>query len=530
MKKGIDVSYHQGTIDFDKVKNSGVEFVIFREGYRNRIDTKFVENVKKATEAGLPIMGVYHFSYALNIEEAKEEARTCVENLERAGLGKDVIVFFDFEYDTVNKAADAGVILGPAECNAHTVAFCEEVKSLGYTPGIYYNISYRNNWYTADVRDKYVSWLADWTGEADYDCVFHQYSSTGKVPGITGNVDMNYYYGDQASEEEDIGVTAEDVLNVARGWIGLSEDDGSFKEILDTYNAHKPLARGYAIKVDDEWCDAFVSAVAIKAGAVGLIGTEVGCEKHLNIFKKLGIWNEDGSMKPEPGDVILFNWGGKSQPNDGISDHIGYVDEVYDNSFATIEGNVGRKVSRRIIEVGWGPIRGFARPKYAKTEKPAGKPSKGESTPGPSPAPTPTKTIDEIANEVIRGLWGNGADRKKALTEAGYDYEAVQARVTEILTGKSTVKKTVDEIAKEVIAGKWGNGTKRRKALIAAGYDYDEVQAAVNRILCGKSNEDIAKEVIAGKWGNGADRRKALTRAGYDYDIIQELVNKLLSK
>lgn len=526
MKKGIDISYHQGDVDFNKVKDSGIDFVIFREGYRTNIDSKFIGNVKKAKDAELPIVGVYHFSYALTVDEAKEEARVCIANVEKAGLDKDIVVFFDFEGDTVKKAADAGVILGPDECNAHTVAFCEEVKSLGYTPGVYYNINYRNNWYKLDVLDRYVKWLADWTGDADYECDYHQYSSKGCVPGIRGDVDMNYFY----DKTETTGVTAEDILNVARGWLGLSEDDGSFKEILDTYNKHKPLARGYAIKVTDEWCDAFASAVAIKANAVDLIGTEVGCEKHLAIFKKLGIWIEDGSVKPEPGDLILFNWGDKTQPNDGTADHIGYVEEVYDNTFATIEGNVGRKVSRRIIEVGWGPIRGFARPKYAKVEKPTTQPVEPAPEPTPEPAPSPKKTIDEIAKEVIAGKWGNGADRKKALTEAGYDYDEVQARVTEILTGKSSVKKTVDEVAKEVIAGKWSNGTKRRKALIAAGYDYDEIQAAVNRILCGKSNEDIAKEVIAGKWGNGSDRRKALTRAGYDYDVIQEIVNKLLSK
>ena len=529
MKKGIDVSYHQGDIDFAKVKDSGIEFVIFREGYRNRIDTRLVGNVKKAKEAGLPIIGVYHFSYALTVEEAREEGRCCVANLEKAGLGKDTLVFFDFEGDTVKKAADAGVTLGPAECNAHTEAFCEEVEAHGYRAGIYYNNNYRKRWYKPELLDRYVKWLADWTGEADAECDFHQYTSDGKVPGINTRVDMNYYY----EKAEDDTVTAEDVLNVARGWLGLGEADGSFKEILNVYNSHKPLARGYAIKVTDEWCDAFASAVAIKANAVDLIGTEVGCEKHIAIFKKLGIWIEDGTVTPEPGDLILFNWDDTTQPNNGSADHIGYVEEVRDGKIICIEGNKGRKVDRRTINIGWGKIRGFARPKYAKSEKvetPVTQPTEPKPEPKPEPAPAPKKTIDEIAKEVIRGKWGNGADRKKALIEAGYDYDKVQARVSEILKGKPAVKKSVDEIAKEVIAGKWGNGADRKKALVAAGYDYDEVQAIVTRILRGKSNEAIAKEVIAGKWGNGVDRKKALREAGYDYDVIQEIVNKLLAK
>ena len=100
-KCGIDISTWQGNIDAGKVKNSGIEFVILREGYRQTVDSRFFENVKKCKEAGLAIMGVYHFSYALNVEEAKQEARSCIANLQKAGLGKETIVFFDFEYDTV---------------------------------------------------------------------------------------------------------------------------------------------------------------------------------------------------------------------------------------------------------------------------------------------------------------------------------------------------------------------------------------------------------------------------------------------
>lgn len=95
-----------------------------------------------------------------------------------------------------------------------------------------------------------------------------------------------------------------------------------------------------------------------------------------------------------------------------------------------------------------------------------------------------------------------------------------------------TAKKTVEEIAREVMAGKWGNGEARKQAITNAGYDYSAVQATVNR-LCApatparKSDVDIAKEVIAGKWGNGADRKNRLKAAGYDYSAIQAVVNKL---
>ena len=108
---------------------------------------------------------------------------------------------------------------------------------------------------------------------------------------------------------------------------------------------------------------------------------------------------------------------------------------------------------------------------------------KADSEPTPQPEPT-KKSVDELAREVIRGEWGNGSDRRIRLTQAGYDYDAVQKRVNEILTGSSeSVKKSVDELAREVIRGEWGNGSERRVRLTQAGYDYNAVQARVNEIL-----------------------------------------------
>ena len=102
--------------------------------------------------------------------------------------------------------------------------------------------------------------------------------------------------------------------------------------------------------------------------------------------------------------------------------------------------------------------------------------------PKAQPAPT-KKSVDEIAREVIRGDWGNGSDRTKRLSAAGYDANAVQNRVNEILGGSSTPKKSIDEVAREVIRGEWGNGADRKNRLVAAGYNYDAVQKRVNEIL-----------------------------------------------
>ena len=164
-----------------------------------------------------------------------------------------------------------------------------------------------------------------------------------------------------------VGVTAQDVLNVMRSWLGYNESNGKYKQIIDLYNSHKPLARGYAVQYDDEWCDTCVSAAAIKAGAVDLIGTECGCEEHIKIFQSKGIWIEDGTITPKPGYIILYNWGDSTQPNDGYSDHIGYVESVSGGKITAIEGNKGGAVARRVITVGIGNIRGYAAPKYAES-------------------------------------------------------------------------------------------------------------------------------------------------------------------
>lgn len=156
-----------------------------------------------------------------------------------------------------------------------------------------------------------------------------------------------------------------------------------------------------------------------------------------------------------------------------------------------------------------------------------------------TPETSNKKSNEEIAKEVIAGKWGNGADRKTALTNAGYDFSAIQEIVNQKLAGKTAESKpalkSVDEVAKEVIAGKWGNGQDRFNKLNAAGYDSNAVQNRVNEILSAKttsnkkSNEEIANEVIKGLWGNGADRKNKLQAAGYDYNAIQKIVNAKLS-
>ena len=167
---------------------------------------------------------------------------------------------------------------------------------------------------------------------------------------------------------------ANTILKQARLWIGLRENNGGHKAIIDLYNAHKPLARGYKVKYTDEWCATFVSAVAIKCGATDIIPTECSCGRMIQLMQQMGIWIEDESKTPPlPGDILMYDWGDNGRgDNKGWPDHVGYVDSVKDGIITVIEGNLNNGVARRTIAVNGRYIRGYGRPKY-KTEpvKPA---------------------------------------------------------------------------------------------------------------------------------------------------------------
>lgn len=161
-----------------------------------------------------------------------------------------------------------------------------------------------------------------------------------------------------------MGVTAQDAIKQMQAWIGADK-----RMIIDLYNSHKPLAQGYAVRYTDAWCDTTISALFIKLDAVDLIGgTECGVERHIQLFQKAGIWEEDGEMTPEPGWIICYNWDDNTQPNDGYADHIGLVESVGGTNISVIEGNFNDAVRRRSVPIGWGYIRGYAKPKYGEAQ------------------------------------------------------------------------------------------------------------------------------------------------------------------
>ena len=191
---GIDISKHNGNIDWNAVKNSGVQYVILRCGYRGSAsgvlveDQKFKSNIQGATAAGLKV-GIYFFSQAVNEVEAVEEASMTLSLIKNYRITYPV--YIDVESangraDGISKAARTSVIN----------AFCQTIRNSGYTPGLYAN----KNWLTEKINTGALGgckiWLAQYVAAPTYGGRYEmwQYSSRGSIAGIKGNVDLNVSY------------------------------------------------------------------------------------------------------------------------------------------------------------------------------------------------------------------------------------------------------------------------------------------------------------------------------------------------
>lgn len=194
--KGIDVSKHNGYINWEKVKNDGIKFVIIRAGYgSSTIDERFEEYIKGAIEEDLDV-GIYWFSYAISEEKARLEAVKCMEVIKAY---KDKItypIFYDLEYDSVSYAKKHGVTINKTKATAFAHAFLKEIQKGGYIPGLYTNIDFSNNYFFKSIQREYDLWIAQYTSRCTYSesHVMWQYSESGRVSGISGNVDLDYCY------------------------------------------------------------------------------------------------------------------------------------------------------------------------------------------------------------------------------------------------------------------------------------------------------------------------------------------------
>lgn len=188
----IDVSEHNGSVNWAAVKKAGINYAIIRDGYgTSHVDNFFKRNMEGAIAQGIHI-GIYHFSYALSAAGAKAEAEYVLKLIQPY---KDKIVlpvFFDFEYDTVAYAKKQGVTLGKEAFNAHTVAFCDTIQAAGYRAGVYYNLDYLRRYVDIDRIGKYVQWYAQYSSTASattWD--LWQYSSSYTIAGCAGKFDVS---------------------------------------------------------------------------------------------------------------------------------------------------------------------------------------------------------------------------------------------------------------------------------------------------------------------------------------------------
>ena len=156
-----------------------------------------------------------------------------------------------------------------------------------------------------------------------------------------------------------------ELLKIAAEYLGTEEGSDGHRAIIDRYNAHEPLAQGYEVKYDDDWCATFVSFCAIEAGLTDSIPTECGCERQIGLWKELSRWEEEDSYLPLPGDVIYYDWDVRTLGNStGWSDHVGIVLGTHGPFIKVIEGNKDDAVGYRYI-IRWDPrIRGYGLPEY----------------------------------------------------------------------------------------------------------------------------------------------------------------------
>lgn len=150
----------------------------------------------------------------------------------------------------------------------------------------------------------------------------------------------------------------------AARWLGTKEGSREHRQILEVYNAIRPLPRGYAVQQTDAWCAAFVSAAAVMAGAGELYPLECSCARMIEGAKTMDIWVEDDTYVPEIGDWVLYNWQAKSDGDDtGAPDHVGIVIGLESGQILAVEGNYDNAVKLRSFPVNWEKLRGFICPK-----------------------------------------------------------------------------------------------------------------------------------------------------------------------
>ena len=374
---GVDIASYQSGINPARLSTTDFVIVKFTQGtsYLNPYADRQYSEAKAAGK----LLGAYHYGAG---RSATAEAQYFVNCLgSRVG---ECILALDWE----GKQNSA---FGTGKDVTWCKTFLDEVFRLtGVRPLIYMSKSVcrRYNW--SPVAQNYPLWCAQygsnaktdyqsspWTdnngfGAWDKDTI-RQYSSHGRITGYNDEIDIDLAYmsADQwramagGKVQPATQGQREAIVSEAISHIGVKEGTVLHHKIIDRYNSRKPLPRGYAVKYTDPWCATFISYLAIVMGYTDIIPVECGCPQMITIAKQMGIWVEDDSYVPKPGDIVLYDWQDSgSGDNTGTADHIGIVEKVVGNTETVIEGNYQDSVKRRELAVNGRYIRGYIVPRY----------------------------------------------------------------------------------------------------------------------------------------------------------------------
>lgn len=421
LKKGIDVSYANGSIDWGKVKNSGVEFAILRSTFGSnlpsQIDSQFFQNAQGCVKNNIPF-GTYHFAYFVNEQKAKEEAEFAIAKADEYKQYVKFIVL-DVEEDSERYANSMGY---KPDWTACSIAFMERIKSAGYTPVLYSNYSWLKDKFDYSRLKKYKLWYAaPDVSKPAYDCAMWQYSWKGKVNGISGDVDMNYLYDaglfkatnttattstSKPATSTKTTTTVDDkakFLNTARSYIGKNGN----------YVCNTKLKLGAVY----DWCAFSVSAIMKDCNFIGkYIKAVEGGAGDIPRYSdgKYGTWFAKNQKTPQAGDLIFFRYAGITPTDKYFSSHVGIVEAVSGNTLTTLEGNVDGNNSnwaatstfkRKTRYLSSADVYAFYRPNWS-TEKYATSTSTSSTTTQASSKQTTTNASNQI--DVLYQVYAGG--------------------------------------------------------------------------------------------------------------------------
>lgn len=223
----IDVSYCQTNVNYEKVKKSGISSVIIRAGFGREVsqkDSEFERHYKNAKAAGMKI-GVYWYSYANGVSDAKTEANTCLKCL--AGKKLDLPVYFDME-------ESRQTFYGKTTLTNMAIAFCETIVAGGYKAGVYSNLNWFNNYLDYNkLKSKYSIWLAQWSSAPSKNCDIWQNADNGRISGVNSLVDTNVIYNKNLCASSNTAQKPSTSTNTTSGkstikevqkWVGTTQD------------------------------------------------------------------------------------------------------------------------------------------------------------------------------------------------------------------------------------------------------------------------------------------------------------------